>query len=178
MRFNGARRAAGCALAALALGACGGDGQESPPLSTSAPPVISGPGACREDDRFDGDGRDHADDVEYKVNPPAGGDHHPRAVPPGIYKRGQVPDGAFVHAMERGDVVIWHTALAPEDEAQVHELAKRFPKVVLVVPRAGMDAPVVATRWHKRLLCQGLDVDALATWIEANQNLGPKVSPD
>lgn len=180
MTMFGRRAALAGALALVTLTGCVGDGDREPTRPTSAPPVISGPGSCREDAKFDGGNEKplHKTGVEYKINPPAGGDHDPRPVPPGIYKRGEVPDGAIVHAMEHGDVVLWHTALDPGDEAKLHEIAKRFPKVVLVVPRRGMDAPIVATRWQKRLLCQGLDVEALSNWIEANKNKGPEVFPE
>ncbi|HUS62099.1 MAG TPA: DUF3105 domain-containing protein [Acidimicrobiales bacterium] len=180
MKVAGARALTMGALAALAAllsaGACGGPGDGSgSPRPTSSPPVLSGPGSCREDDRYDSEGRGHRAGVTYKVNPPAGGDHDPRTAKPGVYQRGQAPDGALVHSMERGDVVVWHTVLDPSDEAKLNDLVRRFPKVVLVVPRPGMDAPIVATRWHRRLLCQGIDIDALAAWIDANKNLGPEV---
>ena len=164
------------ALAALALaGACGGDEE---PRETAPPPKLDGPGQCVEDAKVDSDSRDHKTGVRYEVNPPSGGEHDPRAAAPGIYKRGQVPDGALVHSLEHGDIVVWHTTLDSSDEQKIHDLARRFPKVVLVMPRTGMDAPVAATAWHKRLLCQNVDVEALASWIEANKNKGPEVFPE
>lgn len=177
---------------ALALTGCGGDGEEGGAGGASgrAPtaaeleaarearknlPDLTSTGRCVRDDERDGDGSAHRDGVTYEVNPPAGGDHSPRAAVPGTYRKGQVPDGELVHAMEHGDVVVWHTnVISLADEERLHALVERFPKKVLVVERTGMDTPIAATAWHARLICQDMNLEAIAAFIDERKDKGPE----
>jgi len=140
-------------------------------------------GGCELDSRADADaglGRNHVPSPTYRVNPPAGGDHSDAAAPPGVYTAADAPpDGEIVHAMEHGYVILWHAPdLAPDQGEGLRALAERYDRDVLMVPRAGMDVPVAATAWHRRLLCDGPpDVTALERFITEFRNQGPEKVP-
>lgn len=133
--------------------------------------------ACAFDTRSDDDagtGRNHVPNPRYEVDPPSGGDHTPQAAGPGIYEEAPA-DGPLVHAMEHGFVILWHR---PDlDEAQLDELRslqRANRAATLLVPRRSLEVPVAATAWHRRVLCERVDADALARFIEAYQDDAPE----
>jgi hypothetical protein len=119
------------------------------------------------------------DNPRYTVNPPSGGDHLSRAVPPGIYEGDRVPpDGNLVHSLEHGYVIVWYKPDLPaEDKAVLRQVFNDIPRDTLLVERANMDTPVAATAWDKRLLCDGVDKARLEAFIKANRNQAPEKIP-
>lgn len=135
---------------------------------------------CEYDSRNDTDrgaGNNHVTgNVAYEVNPPSGGDHNPSASPPGIFTVDNTPpDAQIVHSLEHGYVTIWHR---PDvDTATLDGLkgvANKYPRDVLVVPRASLEQPVAATAWHRRLLCERSDTEALERFVKEYRNKGPE----
>lgn len=98
-------------------------------------------GSCTYDtkaDRTDPAPRNHVASPTYKFDPPAGGNHAAQAARPATYQEGQVPsDGQVVHAMEHGDVILWHRPdLSAEDRSALEKVSDTYERDVLVVPRA------------------------------------------
>ena len=142
--------------------------------------ALESSGSCEYDSRTDSDrgpGNNHVTGgVSYTVNPPSGGNHNPSASPPGIFTADNTPpDGQLVHSLEHGYVVIWHR---PDvDTATIEGLrgvANKYPRDVLLVPRASLEQPVAATAWHRRLLCERSDVEALDRFVREYRNKGPE----
>jgi hypothetical protein len=132
-------------------------------------------GGCRYDTESDPGGEHVPDPPAYKVNPPSGGDHTPQAAPAGVYGEGQVPpDGPIVHAMEHGFVVIWYRPDDAEAKDGAVALGDEFSAETLVIPRASLDVPVAATAWHRRLLCDSFERDALSEFIRGYRDKGPE----
>jgi hypothetical protein len=140
-------------------------------------------GACTYDTKSDSDsgpGRNHVNgDLTYDVNPPAGGNHNPVASQPGVYTaETKPPDAQIVHALEHGYVAIWYR---PDVDAAQFEalrnLANKYDRDVLLVPRDSMSSPVAATAWHDRLLCSRPDAAALERFVTAYRNKGPEKVP-
>jgi len=136
-------------------------------------------GGCTYDTRADGDagaGRNHVSNPTYEVDPPAGGDHLGAAASPGTYTEASLPpDGQVVHALEHGDIAVWHPPSMPEDELRaLEDLTFTYEGDVLVLPRASLDVAVAATAWHDRLLCPTFDRDAIARFIETYRDKGPE----
>ena len=137
-------------------------------------------GNCEYDTRSDSDrgaGNNHVNgDVTYEVNPPSGGDHNPSASPPGIFTVDNTPpDAQIVHSLEHGYVTIWHR---PDvDSATLDGLkgvSNKYPRDTLLVPRATLEQPVAATAWHRRLLCERPDTEALERFVKEYRNKGPE----
>lgn len=140
-------------------------------------------GSCKADSESDADlgaGRNHqAGTIAYKVNPPAGGNHNPSPSAPGIYEAGSLPpDGEVVHALEHGYVAVWYKpTLDAAAVSSLRDLANRYPRDVLLMPRASLAQPVAATAWHRRLLCGQTDLDALDLFVRTYRNAGPEKIP-
>jgi len=138
-------------------------------------------GACTFDRRSDpGNTGQHANQVSFEVDPPSGGVHLPSAASPAVYTAtNRPPDGAVVHAMEHGDVVLWHGPDVPK--ADVDRLVAIFDKDnsdVLVVPRDTLGAGVAATAWQRRLLCPSLEEPAVMRFVRAFKDQGPEKVPE
>jgi hypothetical protein len=145
--------------------------------------ALESSGNCEYDSRSDtdrGQGNNHVNgNVNYEVNPPSGGDHSPSPSPPGIFTVDNTPpDAQIVHSLEHGYVAIWHKVDMPTaDFEALRDLTNRYPKDVLLVPRAGLEQPVAATAWHRRLLCERPDVEALERFVKEYRNKGPEKVP-
>lgn len=140
-------------------------------------------GPCEYDTRTDSDrgaGRNHVNgDVSYQTDPPSGGDHAPAPSPPGVFTLESRPgDAQVVHSLEHGYVAIWHrTDLDDGSVAALRDLAGRYERDVLLVPRPTLERPVVATAWHRRLLCAQPDLAALDRFVVEFRNKGPEKVP-
>ncbi len=141
-------------------------------------------GACEYDSRNDSDsgqGRNHVSgNITYKVDPPSGGDHNPTPAPPGTFTAENAPpDAQIVHSLEHGYVAIWYR---PDLDAagleSLRALTSEYNRDVLLLPRASLgETQVAATAWHRRLLCERPDVEALERFITAYRNKGPEKVP-
>jgi hypothetical protein len=142
--------------------------------------ALESSGNCEYDTRTDSDrgaGNNHqTGNLVYQVNPPSGGDHNPSPSPPGIFTVDNTPpDAQIVHSLEHGYVTIWHR---PDvDTATLDRLkgvVNTYPRDVLLVPRASLEQPVAATAWHRRLLCERPDAEALERFVKEYRNQGPE----
>jgi len=139
-------------------------------------------GSCKVDtnaDPTDPSPDNHVSDPTYRVDPPAGGNHLAQATRPAVYQEGQeLPDGQIVHAMEHGYVVLWEgPGLADADRQALLDVAGRYERDVLVVPRPTSPVKVAATAWGNRLLCGNVEPDALDLFTRTYRNQGPEKVP-
>lgn len=128
-------------------------------------------GSCRFDRRSDS-GRGHVPAPVFTVNPPSGGDHLAQVVGPRRYREAP-EDGSVVHALEHGDIVIWHEPQLDGD-ATIGRVADAFPEDVLIVPRPDLPTPVVATAWQRRLLCDAVEETSLRRFVTQYRNSAPE----
>lgn len=129
--------------------------------------------SCSFDRRSD-PGRTHVAEPAYGVDPPSGGPHAMRAAAGGFKEADAVPtDGELVHAMEHGAVVVWYRSL---DEATTRGLRRlsEDDRAVIVVPRPNMSTPFAVTAWHRRLLCDRVDITAAERFTKAFRGRGPE----
>lgn len=137
-------------------------------------------GDCRFDRRADpGAVNEHAANPTFKVEPPSGGVHDAGAASPGGYDAASTPpDGQIVHALEHGDIALWHREELPEPDMDSLQSIVDDQPDVLLAPRPGLDVAVAAVAWHKRLLCDSVDLDALNRFIERYADEGPANQPE
>lgn len=121
-------------------------------------------------------GRDHVADPSYEVNPPAGGAHLAAPASPGDYSGESVPpDGALVHSMEHGNVILWYRPdLDADGQAALKAIAAEFPGDVILVERESMPTRVAATAWHQRILGDRVVRKTLVRFITEFRNQGPE----
>lgn len=136
-------------------------------------------GTCRADDESDPTrpaGQNHIPAPTFAVDPPAGGDHTAAVARSGAYAGEAVPeDGQLVHALEHGYVVVWHQGdLADDEKQQLQDFVEERAPDAILAERASLEVPVAATAWGQRLLCDGLELDALAAFHDAHVDNGPE----
>jgi len=137
-------------------------------------------GSCRYDTRTDpGRVNEHADNVQYSVNPPSGGVHLTSAASTGTYTAATAPPpGQVVHALEHGAVAIFYEpTLPPKDLTALESLAEKNSAEVLLLPQAGLGRPVAVTAWHRRLLCGNAEIRPLQRFIDEYGGEGPEKVP-
>lgn len=150
------RRGDGELRAALTSGSCEVDTEADP---TNAPPG------------------NHVQRPSYEVNPPAGGNHLGSQVTrSGVYAGTAVPpDGALVHALEHGYVIVWHDGnRSPEELERLETFQRENDGDVIVAERPTLPAPVAATAWEQRLLCQQVEPAALERFADTYIGEGPE----
>lgn len=103
------------------------------------------------------------DPVDYDVNPPVGGPHHPAWWNCGVYPD-PVPQEHAVHSLEHGAVWLTYQADLPEDQVKTLEkLGKQ--DYMLVSPNPDQESPVVATAWDHQLTLDTADERVLQAFM-------------
>lgn len=146
--------------------------------------ALEASGACDYDSRNDSDsgqGRNHVSgNLTYKVDPPSGGDHNPSAAPPGTFTAENAPPAAqIVHSLEHGYVAIWYRPdLDSAGLESLRALTSKYRRDVLLLPRASPgETQVAATAWHRRLVCERPEVEAIERFVTTFRNKGPEKVP-
>ena len=121
---------------------------------------------------YTGLGRGHVSGtVDYKQNPPVGGDHNPEPQTCGAYSD-PIANENGVHSMEHGAVWITYQPSLPEaDVAVLQQLAVN--PYVLVSPYPGLPTPVVASAWGKQLKLNSVADPRLQKFLDAYRG-GPQ----
>jgi hypothetical protein len=77
--------------------------------------------------------------------------------------------------MEHGFVVLWYRPdLAAADRATLAALSDQFGRELIVVPRPTLKGKTAVTAWHRRLLCQDIDREAIALFATSFKDQGPE----
>ena len=137
-------------------------------------------GSCVYDTTSDpGRVNEHSSGATFRVNPPSGGVHPATPASAGTYTENNLPgDGPVVHALEHGLIAIYYQPdLSDEDLAALTKLARENRDDVLLLPRATMQERVAATAWHRRLLCDELELANLRRFVAAYVGKGPERVP-
>lgn len=114
----------------------------------------------------------------YNSNPPTSGPHIGDGVAgPGI-KDVPVADELVVHSLEHGAAVVWYKEGLEKNE--VDKIKRAFNNSSgkkIMLPRKGLDVPVVLTSWNYRLKLQTVDETKIKEFIETNNSRAPEVAP-
>ncbi len=97
----------------------------------------------------------------YTTDPPTSGPHA-SAAPTGAVDQ-PLPRPVQVAVLERGDVLVQYDPTLPAGD--VAFLVDLGGDQVVVAPNDGLPAPVVATAWTWKLVCEGVDLDALDRFV-------------
>ena len=117
--------------------------------------------------------RDHVTNkVDYAQNPPVGGEHAEVGQICGFYSA-PIGDENAVHSLEHGAVWITHDPDLPADQVATLREAADKESYLLVSPRTGLAAPVVASAWGVQLPLDSADDARLPVFISAYVN-GPQ----
>ena len=149
------------ALAAFGLGACvddTGGAVRTEPTTTSCGAVVT--------EDLAADSLKHvlpgAAEASYPTDPPTSGAHRTGASQVVGVQAAPLDRATQVGILEEGGILLQHKGLSPEDRRR---LERQAGGDVRVAPNDGLPAPVVATAWQKKLVCQGLDIEALKQFV-------------
>ncbi|EFL14840.1 DUF3105 domain-containing protein [Streptomyces sp. C] len=112
-------------------------------------------------------GRNHVETpVKYEMNPPVGGDHHPRWMNCNgdVYKNA-VPEVNAVHSLEHG--AVWVTYNEKADKAEVDKLAAKVGKTpyTLLSPVKEQAGAIMLSAWGKQLTVDKADDPRVAQFF-------------
>ena len=170
-------------VAALLIGACGGDddagGSEEGALVSGCREPLAPAAAEQNPAGLDGleacepDSRDHTEDpVAYTESPPVGGAHFPRWRTCGFYGE-EVPAEEAVHSLEHGAVwVTYRNNLEGAEQDVLRQLADEHD-FVLVSAYPDQTDPVVASAWGLQLRLESARDPRLAKFVETYEQ-GPQ----
>lgn len=108
----------------------------------------------------------NAPEPVYRTDPPTSGPH---VMNPAARGAVQTPLSRPVQVgvLERGDVLVQYgPEVTATDRAELEALAG---DEVVVAPNPGLSASVVATAWHTKLNCSGVDTAALQSFVVATE---------
>ena len=95
-------------------------------------------------------GQHTQNNVDYKQNPPAGGEHNPVWQNCGVYDK-PIRNETAVHSMEHGAVWITYRQDLPKKQVKEVQKLAQGQSYVLVSPMKNLPSPVVASAWGKQL---------------------------
>jgi hypothetical protein len=110
----------------------------------------------------------------YNSDPPTSGAHAAQAAACGIFRQ-PVPDVYQLHDLSIGVVVIQYSpSLEAVEIERIEELGRSFEDRIIVAPRPGMDAPVVATAWTTMMRLPTVDETRLRAFYDRYVGSGPE----
>ncbi len=172
-----------CAIAALALVACGGDDEatstatESTGAETTQGEAVEGTqtASCGPIEEVDVElggthfERDFAA-ADYDTNPPTGGDHNPAPLQAGTFYDELPKLGEAVHLLEHGAVIGWTNELSPDDlkavEEEFNEVFKAGYYQLAVIENPDLEVPFALSAWGALQTCAEPDVAAIRPFVE------------
>ena len=162
--------AALAALGGVGLGGCATSEPEAQDTTTSstAPSSDEGCGTVVEEQLDPQSGRHLLPDAPvpaYLSDPPTSGAHRSGGAPPSGVLSEPIDPPTQVQILESGRVLIQFASgqVTPVEVEQLEKLAAANDKVV-VAPHDALPAPVVATAWVHKMLCEDVDANALAAF--------------
>lgn len=171
MRF----RAAGLGLLMLLSAACSGGSSDpaEPVLDVETFPeqvvgVHLAEGAVRQ--ILEGE----IEPPEYNSDPPTSGAHSAKAAACGIFRQ-PIPDVYQVHNLAIGAVLFQYSpSLEAAEVERLEELGRSFAERLIIAPRPGMGARVVATAWTTMMEVDSVDEELLRAFYERYVGGGPE----
>jgi hypothetical protein len=155
---------------------------QNPNSNPPAFPTITGGGICNDVEEFEDQGGDHirsgAPHPRYNSNPPTSGWHWENPQDWGVYSKPQVQE-QIVHNLEHGGIVIQYNNLSAAELQRLLDFVKRTPRHIVVAPYPGLDprVRVAFTAWTFLQNCDGVDLEALADFVDEFRDQGPESVP-
>jgi hypothetical protein len=135
------------------------------------------------------EGQQHVPDgspIQYRHYPPASGPHYPSPQAWGVYST-EVPEGAWVHNLEHGGVVLLYKcdgSSCADMASQIQALAQTLPRSArwneikfLAAPYPKMDEPFTLVAWDRQETLATLDAAKVQAFYRAYVDRGPENVP-
>ncbi len=125
---------------------------------------------------FPDPGKDHhAGEIDYSEAVPPGGMHSDAWQNCGIYDE-LLPEESIVHSLEHGAVWIAYQPELPSEQVELlrnlvrQEQQARGEPLVLLAPKPGLEAPIIATVWQVQLQLDDVSDERLPRFLSRYQN--------
>jgi hypothetical protein len=136
---------------------------------------------CDDIETFDEAGSDDArghvedgTDVQYDTSPPTYGQHWGQTAPAGFSDE-PVPEEAYVHNLEHGQIVIHYSPDASEEtKDKIDTLVDQEAQATLAVPTDGLDKPIYFAAWGASQGCDEPAQEAADAFRTQFQGRGPE----
>jgi hypothetical protein len=107
----------------------------------------------------------HSAHVPYTTQPATSGPHSAFVVEPGVY-RAAIPDEIAVHDLEHGHVVVRYSpSIGTHALAALVDLARRYPRDVVLAPYPGLRKPIALTAWGRIETLQHADTAQMNAFV-------------
>jgi hypothetical protein len=111
---------------------------------------------------------------EYNSDPPTSGAHATKAAACGIFRQ-PVPDVYQLHDLAIGVIIFQYSPSLEDIEVErLEELGRSMEDRIIVAPRSGMDAPVIATAWTTMMRLSSVDEELLQAFYDEYVGSGPE----
>lgn len=155
-----------------AVASCGnddGDGSQATTVPEETTTTTTGACGAEINEPLDPQSARHVipgtEEPVYKTNPPTSGPHQTTSRPEGVLRE-PIPKPQQVGLLETGTVILQHRGLSPDDIAGLEGLASADD--VVVAPAPDLPAPIVATAWTFKQVCQRFDAGTMSAFIAAH----------
>ena len=160
--------AALAALVGVGLGGCAAGEPSAEDTTTSTAAEAEGCGLVVEEQLDPQSGRHllpGADVPAYQSDPPTSGAHRSGALPEGGFRTQPLDPPSQVQFLEAGRVLVQYQPgqVTPAELERLEGLPESDDSIV-VAPNSGLPAPVVATAWAHKMLCEDVDGNALTAF--------------
>ncbi|HZQ05268.1 MAG TPA: DUF3105 domain-containing protein [Anaerolineae bacterium] len=147
------------------------------PMMQPRTPTSTGSANCDNVQTFPDEGRSHmaAGDPTpvYKTSPPTSGTHNPVPMPAGVYDA-NVDITRLVHSLEHGYIIMYYNGLSPNEINQLISIQNSDPIKTIVAPYPNMPKKVALVAWTRMQTCDGVNEQAIRSFIAQFRNQGPE----
>lgn len=109
----------------------------------------------------------------YNSNPPTSGWHYSEPASWGVYNH-ELPDEQVIHNLEHGGIWISYKDLDEETGLKLEKLAYKYPKSVILAPRAKNDGKISLAAWGRLLKLDAFDEMSIERFIKKYRNKSPE----
>ena len=108
-----------------------------------------------------------ADHEPFNSVPPTSGPHVPFTVATSLYDEA-IPDEIQTHALEHGHVLVQYGPhVGDGDEKRLEDVARRYPRDVIVAPYSELGSGIALTAWGRIERLQRFDGARIEAFVEA-----------
>jgi hypothetical protein len=147
------------------------------PMLQAHQPTSTGDAVCSALEQPADEGRGHLKPGDptpiYQTAPPTSGTHNPASLPAGVYDN-NADVTMLVHSMEHGYVILFYNGMSQTEVNQLVNIQQSDPFKTIVAPYPNMSSKLAITAWGHFQRCDGVNEQAIRSFIAQFRNQGPE----
>lgn len=148
----------------------------SPPRTATS----TGSAPCSNLQTLDDEGRGHLSPGDtipaYKSVPPTSGMHNQTWYQTGVYEN-NVDVTQLIHSMEHGYVILFYNDIPQDQVNQLVNIQRSDPFKLIVAKYTNMPYKVAIAAWTQSQTCEGVNEQAIRSFVAQFRNQGPEQAP-